>query len=585
MVAPCRKCATRRPISASLHSNLSTWLLLASLLVASRVPLTAGQRLSHALARRDRNRTPPLRERFASAYARTRALAGNDGPVFLRPIAASREESQASHGSRTRVSRSLIRRQREQEPVGNPKVASVTTVTTPGNGVTTPGSTTAANRRGIAAILREPQGAMEPSAPPPAAASHALAARIGPLADSGSKGGSRKVVAGARRKSGPIGILPHWGANCMGRACGVMDRPISVYAVWYGAFSEPQKAAVRTLTASLSPSAEPSVTVPLWWNINRLYYDSSGNYISESVTWGGEIEDRDYSKGKTLSDGDVRNLIANAISSAKLPYNEDGVYFVVSDETVSQVWTSPGANSAAFCSSFCGWHWYSRASSFGSFVYSWVGNARAKCPTSCITRSLRANLAAPPNQDAGIDGLLSVFAHELAEATSSPFVSTWYDRSGQENADKCSWEFSPILTDPSGARCRACGPPAQVLLQRIVIMYNKITAAAALGAVAEGVGGMVAAGGKVGTVGGKGEEGGREGKAVEREEGEMEEGGKAGEEMEGGVLVGGETEGGTGDGEGERAAEGGREAREEGKVGRVGRVGMGEEEGKRDRAW
>ncbi|GJP76764.1 hypothetical protein CLOP_g7226 [Closterium sp. NIES-67] len=457
MVAPCRKCATRRPISASLHSNLSTWLLLASLLVASRVPLTAGQRLSHALARRDRNRTPPLRERFASAYARTRALAGNDGPVFLRPIAASREESQASHGSRTRVSRSLIRRQREQEPVGNPKVASVTTVTTPGNGVTTPGSTTAANRRGIAAILREPQGAMEPSAPPPAAASHALAARIGPLADSGSKGGSRKVVAGARRKSGPIGILPHWGANCMGRACGVMDRPISVYAVWYGAFSEPQKAAVRTLTASLSPSAEPSVTVPLWWNINRLYYDSSGNYISESVTWGGEIEDRDYSKGKTLSDGDVRNLIANAISSAKLPYNEDGVYFVVSDETVSQVWTSPGANSAAFCSSFCGWHWYSRASSFGSFVYSWVGNARAKCPTSCITRSLRANLAAPPNQDAGIDGLLSVFAHELAEATSSPFVSTWYDRSGQENADKCSWEFSPILTDPSGARYNMVG--------------------------------------------------------------------------------------------------------------------------------
>ncbi|CAI6001219.1 unnamed protein product [Closterium sp. NIES-64] len=309
--------------------------------------------------------------------------------------------------------------------------------------MTTPGAAATAFPSGIAAILSDANDATTPPAPYSAAASHALAATVGPLSTSGATGGGRKAVTAGKGRKGPIGISPHWSASCMGRACGVMERPISVYVVWYGAFSEAQKQMVRAFTASLSPNADPSVTVPLWWNINRLYYDSSGNHISESVTWGGEVEDANYSRGKALSDADVRNLITNAISSNQLPYNEDGVYFVLSDETVSQAWDMPGGSKPAFCSSFCGWHWHGRASSFGSIVYSWVGNAAKLCPRSCITRTLRASGAVPPNQDAGMDGLLSVFAHELAEATSSPFIATWFDGSGQENADKCSWQFPP----------------------------------------------------------------------------------------------------------------------------------------------
>ncbi|CAI7847813.1 unnamed protein product [Closterium sp. NIES-53] len=61
----------------------------------------------------------------------------------------------------------------------------------------------------------------------------------------------------------PIGISPHWPAKrkkkC-GRRCGVMNRPIAIYLLWYGVFSDAQKALVRALIASLNPSADAALT-------------------------------------------------------------------------------------------------------------------------------------------------------------------------------------------------------------------------------------------------------------------------------------------------------------------------------------
>ncbi|CAI5989827.1 unnamed protein product [Closterium sp. NIES-64] len=208
----------------------------------------------------------------------------------------------------------------------------------------------------------------------------------------------------------PIGISPHWGTPWCGNRCGVLHRPIRVFVMWYGVFSDAQKQTLRTFVASLSPNADTAVTVPLWWNINRLYYDEDGNHISQSVMWGGEVEDRAYSKGKTMLKRDIEVLLGSAISSQQLPHDPRAVYFLLSDEFVNQ------------------------------------------CPTSCLPRDIRSDASLAPTGDAGMDGLVSVFAHELAEAASSPFVSTWFDGEGNENADKCSWKFTPLSTDTSGIK-------------------------------------------------------------------------------------------------------------------------------------
>ncbi|CAI5473030.1 unnamed protein product [Closterium sp. Yama58-4] len=166
------------------------------------------------------------------------------------------------------------------------------------------------------------------------------------------------------------------------------------------------------------------------------------NYISGSVTVRGEVEDAGYSQGTVLLDSAVDTIIRNAVTSNQLPFDRDGVYFVLSDETVDQV-----SDGLAFCSDYCGWHWYTKVPGQGLLVSSWVGNAGSKCRSSCISSQLFSGPGHSPNGDVGMDGLLSVFAHELAEATSDPFMSAWFDSDGEENADKCSWEFGDMLFD------------------------------------------------------------------------------------------------------------------------------------------
>ena len=62
-----------------------------------------------------------------------------------------------------------------------------------------------------------------------------------------------------------------------------------------------------------------------------------------------------------------------------------------------------------------------------------------QCPFACISQKLASYQLKPPNGDIGIDGLVSIFAHELAEATCDPQLRTWFDDQGNENADKCQY--------------------------------------------------------------------------------------------------------------------------------------------------
>ena len=63
-----------------------------------------------------------------------------------------------------------------------------------------------------------------------------------------------------------------------------------------------------------------------------------------------------------------------------------------------------------------------------------------QCPTSCIGAELAQGAYKPPNGDLGVDGLVSIYAHELAEATSDPYFNAWGDAYGNENADLCQYQ-------------------------------------------------------------------------------------------------------------------------------------------------
>jgi hypothetical protein len=140
--------------------------------------------------------------------------------------------------------------------------------------------------------------------------------------------------------------------------------------------------------------------------------------------------------GNSLSDAQILSIVSNAITVDNyLPSDANGVYFVLTSSDVTAA--------SGFCSRYCGWHTYSRIN--GSDIkYSFVGNA-ARCLTSCAAQSVS------PNGNAGVDGMISVIAHELEEAVTDPMLNAWFDAKGYENADKCAWTFGNTFRASNGS--------------------------------------------------------------------------------------------------------------------------------------
>jgi len=203
---------------------------------------------------------------------------------------------------------------------------------------------------------------------------------------------------------------------------------VNVYLIWYGNWS-------GNTGTTIVPDFVNHLGGSPYFNINTTYYDASNNYIKNIVTLKGQTTDS-YSQGTTLTDAKVFSVVKSAISSGALPKDANAVYFVLTSNDVNE--------SSGFCSQYCGWHTNGTYSST-TIKYSFVGDA-SRCISSCAAQS------SGPNGNAGVDGMLSVFAHELEEAATDPTGAGWYFASGNENGDQCAWTFGTEYTAANGAK-------------------------------------------------------------------------------------------------------------------------------------
>ncbi|GJP30886.1 hypothetical protein CLOM_g7213 [Closterium sp. NIES-68] len=149
--------------------------------------------------------------------------------------------------------------------------------------------------------------------------------------------------------------------------------------------------------------------------------------------------------GSLGSTAAVHAVIRETILRKHLPFDTNGIYFVISSPQMKRRSMLKG-----FCSSFCGWHSYIMMMG-RRLKTSLVGNPGAgQCLSSCAAWELASGWDAP-NKDKGMDALISTFAHELAEATSDPYLSTWMNDKGEENADVCSYSYGDIDWTVDGA--------------------------------------------------------------------------------------------------------------------------------------
>ena len=224
----------------------------------------------------------------------------------------------------------------------------------------------------------------------------------------------------AARKTRTNGINYHGGP--------VMLNTVNVYYIWYGNWSGNSATTILTNLAS-------NIGGSSYEHINSTYYNGSNQHVSGNVHYAGSTTDN-YSQGTSLSDAQIETVVSSAISSGRLPKDTNAIYFVLTSQDVTA--------SSGFCTQYCGWH--TNGTIGGSDIkYAFIGNP-ARCPSSCEEQTTS------PNGNAGADGMASIIAHEMEEAISDPDLNAWYDRQGEENADKCAWTFGSESTASNGSK-------------------------------------------------------------------------------------------------------------------------------------
>jgi len=213
-----------------------------------------------------------------------------------------------------------------------------------------------------------------------------------------------------------------------------------VYYIWYGNSNWPSSSANSILT-----NLAQNIGGSTYFNINTTYYDSTNTRVTNAVTYNGAATHAE-TYGTSLSDNQIEQVVADTN-----PTDTNAVYFVLTGPDVTA--------SSGFCTSYCGWHTHATING-RDIKYAFVGDAASQCPSSCMAQTTS------PNGDGGADGMASVISHELEEAVSDPDLNAWYDRRGQENADKCAWTFGTEYTVSNGSKANMRLGSMDYLIQR-----------------------------------------------------------------------------------------------------------------------
>jgi hypothetical protein len=211
---------------------------------------------------------------------------------------------------------------------------------------------------------------------------------------------------------------------------GTMTGAPQIHLIWYGNWAQANGS---------DTAAGQQLVFDFMYGLNQsLYLSLNADYTGTNTIGMPQQANVGYLSGRKatrLGDADIKTIVSNYVNSHG-GAQKDAVYFVLTSSDVNET--------SGFCTKYCGWHTHASISGV-DVKYSFVGNAN-RCLSGCAAQTVS------PNGNAGVDGMISVVAHELVEATSDPDLNAWYDANGAENADKCAWTFSSAQKPlPSGA--------------------------------------------------------------------------------------------------------------------------------------
>jgi hypothetical protein len=215
----------------------------------------------------------------------------------------------------------------------------------------------------------------------------------------------------------------------------VMHGTVNIYLIAYGGVSLNLITALETYIPHLSESS--------YLATNSVYTDKNGPTTS-TLAFGGYTTDAiiananglkgaPYSQGKTLTDASIKTEVDRAITKGVLPLDSNGIYFVITDNQVTET-NSDGGFCATKGPVFCGWHTHGTTSKT-DIKYSFIGDGCSSCQWPGDTP-----------HGTQIDSDISVFTHELIETLTDPDINAWRVPNTTkviENGDLCAWKAGP----------------------------------------------------------------------------------------------------------------------------------------------
>jgi hypothetical protein len=208
----------------------------------------------------------------------------------------------------------------------------------------------------------------------------------------------------------------------------VMLGTVRMYYIWYGTWDAAARSILTNFANGIGGSA--------YFNIETSYVDGSNAALSNSVSYGGSALDS-YSLGKSLSDADIATVVSSALKNGNLPTDSNAVYFVLTSPDVMET--------SGFAATYCAWHAWANLNG-SNIKYAFVGDASAIKPQACSVQT-----SSSPNNNPGVDAMVSMVAHELDESVNDPNFNSWFDSTGEESADKCSWTFGNVYHLANGS--------------------------------------------------------------------------------------------------------------------------------------
>jgi hypothetical protein len=249
----------------------------------------------------------------------------------------------------------------------------------------------------------------------------------------------------------------------------VMHNPIHIYLLWYGDHTDQAKTIVSDMVSSIGGSS--------WWGINTEYYQyptitpitptfdpvHEMKFVSSDISLVKQV-DLGYSQGTMLTDDMVISLISLQITTGALPLDPDGQYFFLASADIQE---TSGFDS--YCNVFCGYH--------GEFPlngqtlkYAFTENSD-QCVTECSVRGQYEywEYKNSPNDNFGMDDMVSVIAHEMSEIANDPYPFdniAWQDWQGNESSDQCSWVFGKVFDTNNGSAANVHWGARDYLVQK-----------------------------------------------------------------------------------------------------------------------